>query len=1065
MSLSTRYGFADAPTSAIIGNGSLAWTTSTGALAAAGTSLTVLASVAFPAALEFDVIIGVRDPTTNAWASAEIRHVTVVSGTTWTVSAGSLDHVSGSDISHVLTATGLTHNPGALTDTGDLPYLLSTGRMGRLGAPANGIYSLTWASGVPSWTAAASPGITFPDLAAPPTNTALGASGTPFGAAFLGTTAIGQGSANLVTLSGAAAGHFPQIATSGSDTEVSLWINSQTGTANHSAVIISNIDPSTWAAGLQHTTAGVLETLADCTLNCPDWVNTGIATTPIFYGRYANGTVTTPLPIVSGDLLVAVNGVGWTAAGWTLAADFDLIATADAAPGAIAGAWRLMLDDGTNGFPAIEAMRVGPATATFIGTVTATDFIVSGSRFKSDTVDTHTGGLAVYDVNGAAYRDFLVWTNANAPAVVLSIPTTGTLSIDASTLTLNSVAVATQTYVNAQGFVTAGAVVTYVTGLGYTTLADVAGVGYVPGTRTVNGHALSSNVTVTASDLSLGSVENAAASGLYVPLTRTVNGHALSGNINVTASDLSLGSVENAAASGLYVPLTRTVNGHALSGNITVTASDLSLGSVENTALSTWAGSTNLTTLGTIATGTWSGTTIAANKGGTGQTVYVVGDLLQASTTTALSTLAAVATGSVVISGGIGTVSAWGKVGLTTHVSGILPTANGGTGIAFFTAAGPTQARIYTFPDAAATIARTDAANTFTGVQTMTSPAITGPVTLTEVVGSSGLTLTGATQVTSFPALSITQTWNAGGVVFTGIKANITNTASAAGSLLLDLQVAAGTVCKVDKSGVLTLTGPSSTPAILGGNSPFRTGALSLGFNFSSGGGVAFCTDAAGGTTVAGAHGNGFSVSSASGYSWTSSTLGAAPDTFLMRGGAAAVVQHGQDVNGAAVNQIIATANGITGQNKTGGNLTIASGKGTDLGAVSSLILQTPTVGGATNGTAQALATRLTIDSSGLTIADAMNLIVNATTGTKIGTATSQKLGFWNATPIIQPVGAGQAAYTDSTGGVAAASLVDVTTAAVSDPVKVNANFATVSVLLLAMRTALLNTGLMKGAA
>ena len=39
---------------------------------------------------------------------------------------------------------------------------------------------------------------------------------------------------------------------------------------------------------------------------------------------------------------------------------------------------------------------------------------------------------------------------------------------------------------------------------------------------------------------------------------------------------------------------------------------DLSLDNVENTALSTWAGSTNVTTLGTIATGTWQGTDIAA---------------------------------------------------------------------------------------------------------------------------------------------------------------------------------------------------------------------------------------------------------------------------------------------------------------------------------------------------------------------------------------------------------------------------------------------------------------------
>ena len=48
---------------------------------------------------------------------------------------------------------------------------------------------------------------------------------------------------------------------------------------------------------------------------------------------------------------------------------------------------------------------------------------------------------------------------------------------------------------------------------------------------------------------------------------------------------------------------------HVASG---VTASDIGLGNVENTALSTWAGSTNLTTLGTITTGTWNGDTIAS---------------------------------------------------------------------------------------------------------------------------------------------------------------------------------------------------------------------------------------------------------------------------------------------------------------------------------------------------------------------------------------------------------------------------------------------------------------------
>lgn len=67
---------------------------------------------------------------------------------------------------------------------------------------------------------------------------------------------------------------------------------------------------------------------------------------------------------------------------------------------------------------------------------------------------------------------------------------------------------------------------------------------------------------------------------------------------------------------------------------------------------------------------------LLATKGGTGQTGYAVGDLLYASTTTALSKLVAAAAGNVLISG---TTPSWGKVALATHVSGQLPVANGGT--------------------------------------------------------------------------------------------------------------------------------------------------------------------------------------------------------------------------------------------------------------------------------------------------------------------------------------------------------------------------------------------------
>lgn len=71
---------------------------------------------------------------------------------------------------------------------------------------------------------------------------------------------------------------------------------------------------------------------------------------------------------------------------------------------------------------------------------------------------------------------------------------------------------------------------------------------------------------------------------------------------------------------------------------------------------------------------------LLAARGGTGQSSYTIGDLLYASTSTALSKLAGVATGNALISGGVGTAPSWGKIALTTHVSGTLPAANGGTG-------------------------------------------------------------------------------------------------------------------------------------------------------------------------------------------------------------------------------------------------------------------------------------------------------------------------------------------------------------------------------------------------
>ena len=47
--------------------------------------------------------------------------------------------------------------------------------------------------------------------------------------------------------------------------------------------------------------------------------------------------------------------------------------------------------------------------------------------------------------------------------------------------------------------------------------------------------------------------------------------------------------------------------------------------------------------------------------------------------------------------------------------------------------------------------------------------------------------------------------------------------------------------------------------------------------------------------------------------------------------------------------------------------------------------------------------TNLTVNGSTVTLDEAVNVVLGTTTGTKFGTATSQKIGFFNATPVVQP--------------------------------------------------------------
>jgi hypothetical protein len=77
---------------------------------------------------------------------------------------------------------------------------------------------------------------------------------------------------------------------------------------------------------------------------------------------------------------------------------------------------------------------------------------------------------------------------------------------------------------------------------------------------------------------------------------------------------------------------------------------------------------------------------------------------------------------------------------------------------------------------------------------------------------------------------------------------------------------------------------------------------------------------------------------------------------------------------------------------------------------------------GGTNGTNFLIGANqeMALTANLLTFSDETNIAFNTSTGTKIGTATSQKLSFYNSTPIVQPTTAvAEAAFVENAGGTA----------------------------------------------
>jgi hypothetical protein len=133
---------------------------------------------------------------------------------------------------------------------------------------------------------------------------------------------------------------------------------------------------------------------------------------------------------------------------------------------------------------------------------------------------------------------------------------------------------------------------------------------------------LKTDLVLVKGDVGLGSVTNDAQLKLASNLSdvasastsRTNLGVAIGSNVQAWDADLDTLAGLTATTDNFIV----SVASAWASRTPAQVKTTLALNNVDNTALSTWAGTANITTLGTIGTGTWQGTVVGSTYGGTG---------------------------------------------------------------------------------------------------------------------------------------------------------------------------------------------------------------------------------------------------------------------------------------------------------------------------------------------------------------------------------------------------------------------------------------------------------------